>query len=245
MKPLDITVVEQYVRDHIAIFHQKRIDRLGSLNLKTVLRKKNPYLFRAKHLLTAENIVRGLTDAFISSHEETLFGDWLEGLAIFVNSQVFDGRKSGIKGIDLEFDHGGVRYIVAIKSGPNWGNSSQINKMISDFQMARRTLRTSGGQTNVVAVNGCCYGQDARPDKGEYLKYCGQRFWDFISGDPNMYLDIIAPLGYEAQARNEAFITAYAAMVNRFTQEFAQDFCNPQGYIDWPRLVAFNAGIRP
>ena len=31
-------------------------------------------------------------------------------------------------GIDLEFDKDGVRYIVTIKSGPNWGNSSQIGK---------------------------------------------------------------------------------------------------------------------
>lgn len=58
-------------------------------------------------------------DAHISSNEETVFGDWLEGLAIFINSKVYDGRKSGITGIDLEFDKDGIRYIVTIKSGPN------------------------------------------------------------------------------------------------------------------------------
>jgi len=35
-------------------------------------------------------------------------------------------------------------------------------------------------EDNIVAVNGCCYGRDNRPDKGDYLKYCGQRFWEFI-----------------------------------------------------------------
>ena len=143
MEQLNITDVTQYVEENIGVFHQKRIDSLNRLKLKTVLKKKNPYLFRAKHLLTAEQIIRSLTDAFVSSQEETIFGDWLEGLAIFINQKVYEGWKSGITGIDLEFDKGHARHIVTIKSGPNWGNSSQIAKMKSDFLTASRTLRTS------------------------------------------------------------------------------------------------------
>jgi hypothetical protein len=132
-----------YVEENISVFHQKRTDSLNGLKLKTVLRKKNPYLFKAKYVLTAEQIIRGLADAFISSNEETLFGDWLEGLAIFINQQVYGGWKSGITGIDLEFNKENVRYIVAVKSGPNWGNSSQLAKMKNDFIAAKRALRTS------------------------------------------------------------------------------------------------------
>jgi len=77
----------QYVEQNIGSFHQKRIDSLNRLKLNTVLRKKNPYLFKAKYLLTTEQIIRSLTDAFISSNEETIFGDWLEGLAIFINQK--------------------------------------------------------------------------------------------------------------------------------------------------------------
>lgn len=116
--------ITKYVSTHIGEFHQKRIDRLKKLKLKNVLKRKNPYLFKAKYLLTSEQIIKSLVDAFLSSNEETIFGDWLEGLAIFVNQLVYEGWKSGIPGIDLEFDKKGTRYIVAIKSGPNWGNSS-------------------------------------------------------------------------------------------------------------------------
>ncbi|MBN1186956.1 MAG: hypothetical protein JXB49_32060 [Bacteroidales bacterium] len=31
-------------------------------------------------MLTAQEIVRGLVDTHISSNEETIFGDWLEGM---------------------------------------------------------------------------------------------------------------------------------------------------------------------
>jgi hypothetical protein len=167
MKKLNLKDVSLYVEENIGTFHQKRIAGLNDLKLKRVLSKKNPYLFKAKYVLTAQEIIKSLTDAFISSQEETIFGDWLEGLAIFINSKVYDGRKSGIPGIDLEFDKENIRYILTIKSGPNWGNSSQIGKLLTDFRTAKKTLRTSNSQLNVVAVNGCCYGRDNNPDKGE------------------------------------------------------------------------------
>jgi hypothetical protein len=242
MNPLQIQDVTEYVKDNIGIFHQKRIDSLNELRLKKILKKKNPYLFKAKHLSTAEEVVRGLTDAFLSSREETIFGDWLEGLAIFINKKVYGGWKSGITGIDLEFDHDNIRYIVAIKSGPNWGNSSQIVKMKTDFTAAQRTLRTGNARIHIRAVNGCCYGQDSSPDKGSYHKYCGQEFWKFISGTNSHYTDIIEPLGHMAKEKNDNFAELYARKINIFTREFGNEFCDEEGRIDWNKLVEFNSG---
>jgi hypothetical protein len=244
MKKLNLLDVSKYVEENIGTFHQKRIQSLDSLKLSQVLKRKNPYLFKAKYVLTAEKIIRGLVDAHISSNEETIFGDWLEGLAIFINNKVFSGRKSGITGIDLEFDKDNIRYIVTIKSGPNWGNSSQIAKMSADFKTAMKTLRTSNSNLNIVAVNGCCYGRDNRPDKGDYYKYCGQKFWEFISGNINLYTEIIEPLGYKAREKNDDFIKSYSQMINIFTLQFATDFCNADGSIDWTKLVKFNSAIQ-
>lgn len=241
MKTLNLTDVLKYVEENIGTFHPKRIARLQDLKLKKVLTKKNPYLFKAKYVLTAQDIIKSLTDAYISSQEETMFGDWLEGLAIFINNKVYEGRKSGIPGIDLEFDNANIRYIVTIKSGPNWGNSSQISKMITDFKTAKKTLRTSNSQLNITAVNGCCYGRDNKPDKGDYFKYCGQRFWDFISGDIDLYTKIIEPLGHQAKERNDDFMKSYASMINKFTKEFADTFCQEDGSINWDKLIRFNS----
>ena len=241
MKKLKLKDVSQYVEENIGIFHQKRIQSLDSLKLSQVLKRKNPYLFKAKHVLTAEQIIRGIVDAHISSSEEGIFGDWLEGLAIFINEKVYGGIKSGIIGIDLEFDKKGKRYIVNIKSGPNWGNSSQIEKMISDFNKAKKTLRTSNSQLNIVAVNGCCYGKDNHPDKGVYFKYCGQSFWEFISGNNKLFIEIIEPLGHQAKEKNYDFTKSYSQMINKFTKEFTNEFCKDNGEIDWEKLVRFNS----
>jgi hypothetical protein len=206
------------------------------------LKHKNPYLFKAKNVLSATEIIKAIVDAFMSSSEEGIFGDWLEGLAIFINNKVYGGWKSGITGIDLEFDDNNARNIVTIKSGPNWGNSSQIKKMLLDFNTAKKTLRTSNSQMQIICVNGCCYGKDNKPDKGDYFKYCGQRFWQFIGGNEALFTDIIEPLGYKAKEQTQAFSEKYGGLLNRFTNEFIQAFCAKDGSIDWNKLVEYNSG---
>jgi hypothetical protein len=241
MANLLIDDVIGYVENNISVFHEKRLAKIATLKLKAVLQKKNPYLFKAKYFQTADEIIKELLNAYISSSEETMFGDWLEGLAIFINQKVYFGRKSGIKGIDLEFDKEKIRYIVSIKSGPNWGNSSQIKKMESDFTAAKKTLRTSNSQIQIICINGCCYGKDNNSDKSSYFKYCGQAFWEFIGGSENIYTDIIEPLGHKAKECNESYMDKHSQLINRFTKEFIELFCNDNGKIDWNKLVRFNS----
>ena len=57
------------------------------LDLKTILRKKNPYLFKAKNINLASDLIREILDAFLYSSEEKLFGDFLEDLATFISKQ--------------------------------------------------------------------------------------------------------------------------------------------------------------
>lgn len=113
--------------------------------------------------------------------------------------------------------------------------------MVADFKTAKKTLRTSNSQLVITAVNGCCYGRDNKPDKGDHFKYCGQKFWEFISGDKNLYVDIIEPLSYRAKEKNDDFIKSYAQMINKFTKEFSNEYCDDFGNIDWKKLVEFNS----
>lgn len=240
MSELSLNDVNEYVEKNIGDFHDKRLQKLSSLKLKSILKRKNPYLFKAKNILTAQDLVEKILDAYLSSQEETIFGEFLEKLAIFINSKIYNGQKSAAEGIDLEFKNDDKKYIVSIKSGPHWGNSRQIAKMKDDFRKAKKILRSNNRDINVVAVNGCCYGKDKKPDKGEYFKYCGQRFWSFVSGDENLYTDIIEPLGCDAKRKNDNFMQAYSQLLNKFTLEFGKQFCD-DGKINWNRLVEYNS----
>jgi len=173
-----MTLIEQakkYVQEHIAPdFHDKRLASLQSLKLEAVLKRKNPYLFRAKAIVSAPELVKQLLLAHLSSQEETLFGAFLEDLAIDICAHAYNGKKSTTEGIDLEFERAQIRYIVSIKSGPNWGNASQIAKMVQNFDRARRI---AGPRVHVIAVNGCCYGKDKSPAKKEIISNCAGKIF--------------------------------------------------------------------
>lgn len=228
----------------ITPFYNIRLKKLNSLNLTNVLKRKNPYLFKAKNFELAGDLVKSIVDAFLSSQEETIFGNLLEGFAIYVSHRLYGGFKSELKSIDLEFERDGIYYIVGIKSGTNWGNSDQVTKMRENFKLAREILNQRGLALTIQAVNGCIYGKDRSPFKTNsdpeknYYKYAGQDFWRFISNDDNLYSEIISPIDHEARQKDETFKKAYSAKVNEMTQDFMTRFMiNSQ--IDWIKLVEF------
>jgi site-specific DNA-methyltransferase (cytosine-N4-specific) len=238
-----------YLAEHVITpFYENRLNNLKQLNLHGVLRRKNPYLFKAKNIEVAGELVKSIVDAFLSSQEETIFGNLLEGFAIYVSKSLHDGFKSELKSVDLEFVRDGAYHIVGIKSGVNWGNSDQVNKMRDNFKVARDILRERGITNEIVAVNGCIYGKDNVPFKKhkdaerQYYKYAGQEFWYFISDDDQLYQEIIKPIDREARQKDEEFKKAYAAKVNEMTIDFTKDFMTRDHQIDWVGLVDYVSG---
>ena len=230
-----------YVNENIISFHDAKLKSLKKLKLDTLI-KKNPYLFKAKNIQTASEMIGGLLDAFLSSSEEKLFGDFLEGLALFIAGHTCQGHKSSAQGIDLEFFNNDIHYVVSIKSGTNWGNSSQQDKLEQDFKNVVRRIKQSNQNINVQPVLGICYGKTKTSYLRGYMKIVGQNFWHLISENKDLYTDIIEPIGYKAREHNENFIQKKNNITNRFTKEFIDRFCSPDGAINWNELVKYNSG---
>jgi hypothetical protein len=242
MTPLDLDQVREYVNENIVYFHRNRAKSLEDLTLSRLLRK-NPYLFRAKNLTTAGELIQSLLEAFLSSSEEKHFGDFLENLAVFVAGETCGGHKSTAQGVDLEFINDGTHYVVSVKSGPNWGNSSQQKKLAQDLRDAVIRVRQSRVAARVEPVLGICYGKTRTSYmQAGYLKVVGQNFWYLISQNKNLYTDIIEPIGYRAKEHNDAFEAEKNRIINRFTGQFISKFCDLTGTIDWVKLVEFNSG---
>lgn len=233
----------------ITPFFDIRLQKLNELTFSGIMRRKNPYLFKAKNIQTAEELVRYILDAFLSSQEETIFGGLMEELAIFVNKKVYSGFKAEqgkFRSVDLIFQRDEKTYIVGIKSGPNWGNSDQINRMKGNFKKARKILKSEGNTTKIITVNGCIYGKDNNPHKVDvrdreksYYKFCGQEFWQLITGNSEFYQQIILPIDKEAKKRDENFRNTYSAKINELTKDFSENYLTGNGYINWEKLVDF------
>jgi hypothetical protein len=242
MNHLDIDEVCSYVNENIDHFHKHKIEIIAKLKLQILIRK-NPYLFRAKNITKASELIEGTLEAFLSSSEEKLFGDFLEDLAIFIAAKSTSGRKSSAPGMDLEFEKDGTSYVVSIKSGPNWGNSSQHAKLAADFANAEIRLRQTLHKRNIQKVLGICYGKTktAYSNKG-YLKVVGQNFWTLISDDTDLYIKIIEPVGYKAREHNENYHIERDRITNLLNREFVEKYCLKSGEIDWGKLLKANSG---
>ncbi len=67
MFQIDPNEISLYVEQNISSFHLTRVDRLKNLKLDKILKRKNPYLFKAKFILSAQDIVKSILDAHLSS----------------------------------------------------------------------------------------------------------------------------------------------------------------------------------
>lgn len=233
--------LNSFVNENINEFHNKKLELIKKVSLDNVLKRKNPYLFRAKNLNNAGEFVLDILNAYLSSSEEKVFGDFLEKLAIFVSNKVSGGKKSSAPGIDLEFEGDGKYYIVSIKSGPNWGNSSSKKTQILNFKKAITVLKQSGRSLEILPVIGICYGKAQKKYDGFYLNIMGQQFWELVSGKKDFYTAIIEPIGYRAREHNEKFFNEKDRITNLFTKDFITRFCR-NGIVDWDKLVKFNSG---
>lgn len=79
-------------------FYTNLIKKVDSLNVKAVMKRKNPYLFRAKAMNGAAQIIDAILAAFVSSSEETIFGNvFFEPIA----TAAAQGQKALAEGVDI------------------------------------------------------------------------------------------------------------------------------------------------
>src|SRR3989338_898449 len=234
--------IAEYIEKNIYIFHDSRINCLQNTDLKDLLKRKNPYLFRAKNILTAQELVSAFLEARLSSSEEEIFGRFLEDLAIFVAHKFLNATKSATQGIDFEYTTGNIRYLFIIKSGLNWGNSSQWKALERDVSTAIKILHQSRSIKHVQPFLGVCYGNaKTTTKKGAIKQICGQAFWAMISGNTELYKEIIIPLGHNAKERNEEFNKRKAEIINVFTREVLNNYCDSSGKLDWKKIVELSS----
>jgi hypothetical protein len=223
----------------LTAFYDRRFEALKKLNLTKILRRKNPYLFRAIGTEQASEIVNQLLQAYMSSSDETIFGDaYFEEIARNLpNVQVSDGS-----GVDLMIEGEKEVKAYALKSGPNPFNSAQKAKQNTQFmEMRSRLLKLHKSFDPVLAYS---YGRKVKGPDGKhiYRQIAGQAFWAELTGDSDFYLKLIRLMKDSPQKRKAEYRSIWDAAINRFTMQFLEDFCFPDGGIDWEKLTKFVSG---
>lgn len=243
IEPLNEGYDEQSVLRAIAQgldeFYQKLTGRLDEININKILKGKNPYLYRAKGIDNATQLVDGILSAYISSSEETIFGNaFFEPLA----NAVSGGQKAVTEGVDITVDKDNTIYSVAVKSGTSVFNADSRKRQEQNFQAAGK--RAQQARKAFMPVIGYGYGKKKiRPGQEKFYKeLAGQDFWTWLTGDTDFYVKIIRYMGTKPDEYAQEFETAYNKAENRLVRAFTTEYCREDGAIDWDKLVQFNSG---
>ncbi len=220
-------------------FYTSLISKINEIEIATIMKSKNPYLYRSKAMQSASDIINSVLHAFVSSSEETIFGNcFFEPIAIAASN----GRHSIAEGVDLEVLNDGTIYAVAIKSGTSVYNADSKKRQIENFTRARRTA--TQGRVLYEAIIGYAYGQKNTTTRtGNWVQeIAGEDFWTAITGDRDFYKKIIGFMDELPERYVDRFNASYANASNRLIRDFSTMFCKEDGSIDWEKLVEYNSG---
>ena len=233
---MNIKELESLISRCLRDFYERRLQKVKELKLKSFVRRKNPYLFRALGIQKASEIVERLLADYISASDETIFGDaFFEPVARIASG----GKTSDAEGVDFVIESEGQIKAVALKSGPYPYNASQKKRQSQEFLAVRSRLYKLHKQFDPIL--GHAYGRvKTKPSKDLiYRDSSGQAFWQEITGDPDFYLKLVRLMKDEPTKHRKEYAPAWDAAINRFTADFIKDFCLPDGSIDWEKLVRF------
>ena len=223
-------------------FYKSLIDKTNKLDIKKIMKRKNPYLYRAKAVQNANDIVSSVLDAFVTSSEETIFGNcFFEPLAIAASG----GSKALAEGVDImiEKKEENTIYAVAVKSGTSVFNADSKKRQEQNFAAAAKLAKQA--KARYEAIIGYGYGKKRMTGKGVpkmYQELAGQEFWAELTGEDDFYLKIIQFMGELPEQYLEDYQKSYNNAMNRLLKQFTTEFCKDTGEIDWDKLVKFNSG---
>lgn len=221
-------------------FYTSLIKKVDGLTIKDVIKSKNPYLFRAKSMNDAAQIVDAILSAFISSSEETVFGNvFFEPIAI----AAAQGHKALAEGVDIMVERDNTIYAIAVKSGPRVFNADSRKKQEQNFMAASKLAQQA--KKRFVPIVGYGYGKKKSSGRGLpkfYVELAGKDFWSELTGDNEFYIKLMRFMDKLPEKYIEDFNFSYQKASNRLIREFTQMFCFEDGSIDWEKLVRFNSG---
>ena len=221
-------------------FYTTLIAKIDDIDIIKIMKRKNPYLYRAKAMQSASEIVESVLSAFVSSSEETIFGNcFFEPVAI----AACGGNKALAEGIDIMVHEDNAIYAIAVKSGPSVFNADSKKRQEQNFAAASKLAQQA--KARFEPVIGYSYGKKKESSRGRpkmYRELAGKRFWSELTGDDEFYLKIIQFMGTLPEQYVSAYKESYSRASNRLVREFAVQFCNEDGSINWEKLVEFNSG---
>lgn len=240
--------LQQEVGRLLETLYQKRYGALAKLKLEKLL-GKNPYLYRALGISDASEFINQLMVAFVSSSDETIFGnDFFEPLAIFAarHGDAVDHEKRSVSvgagaGQDIAIETASAYLAIAVKSGTNIFNSQSAKGQDGEFLALQARMKKLNKMFRPIIGHG--YGRKSPRAVTNVEKLAGQAFWQLLSGESDFYLRISCAMEQFALNHGVGYKKEFEAKRHQLLREFMISYVRPDGIISWDQVVAFNSAI--
>ena len=223
-----IKVVEEFE----VTFTKPITEKVSKLRMRDIVKRKNPYLYRASGVSTCEEFVNRAFTEDTSTIGENYFGSFFESVARIVSGGI---KPAGGGEIDLEVRRDNAAYLYTIKSGPGGYNSSTEAKARTDLGHAERRLRQDRVTTHKKMAY--AYGRRTTSFKDGIEKLASKDFWYELSADEQFYrklLEICAEL-------TPLFEADVNAPYQRLLNEAHELFCEGDS-IRWDKVIRIVSG---
>jgi hypothetical protein len=224
--------MEQQVINKIVV---DSLENLKLVNRKEIsfpklLSKCNPY-----ELAVNCKTVEGLIDFIMCSHKQTssqtIWGNYLESIALKVCEKNLRGFKSKEECTDFEWNLDEKKHYRGWKSSPNWCNADQ--KRAVNTKKNNMIMNEDFGSFKVLTS----YGKTAKRRKNEgFIQLSGQDAWEEISGDKELYDKVMIGVQLNNKIIRQFLENIYISDMDKSIKWFIQNFTNEDKTINFIKV---------
>ena len=224
--------MEQNIVNSIVLESLKGLERIKrkEISFPKLLSKCNPY-----ELVVNCQTVESLVDFIMGSHKQTssqtIWGNYLESIAVKVCEKNLNGIKSKEECTDIEWFCDGVKHFRGWKSSPKWCNADQkraVNlketelKNTEDFG-SYKVLTSYGKTTKRITTN-------------SFVQLSGQEAWEEISNDNELYNKIMVGIELNRNIIVQFIESIYISDRERIIPWMEDNFLNDNNTINFIKI---------
>jgi hypothetical protein len=233
------TAVEKFIRKEITKFHNKKIKKIRNLSTRELI-NGDPFLVAMNNVNTGLCWIRQCVDRIVFASEETLRGHVYENIAKFILKLRFkEITLDSPVDIVLEGKHN--IFLIEIKSGSSWGNSSQWFALRKHFEAAEKQINLMKINKSVIKLLGICYGNSRHIERDDgIIELRGPAFWTFVSGSTNFYFTLGKLCNSNSKLYAKKVELEKHKTILRLMEQFKGNVCYNNGEINKKKLLELN-----
>jgi hypothetical protein len=206
------------------------------ISFPKLLGKSNPYTL-AVNCNTAESLVDFILSSHIQTSSKTIWGNYLEIIALEISKLTIDGYKSKEECTDIEWELNGFKNYRGWKSSPNWCNADQ--KRAVNLKESQLKNNENFGSFKVLTSYGKT--SEKRANNG-FVQLSGQDAWFEVGLDDETYNKVMISIKDNSKMIGQFLENIYISDKEKIITWVEDNFLNEDDTINFIKINKYVSG---